>query len=164
MLTICILRVLRLSPAGNGGCPFTQVRLSSKSHPCRFYSALQGRTQAGWLRWKGGVGGSQLGGEVEGAPLLPWRWAPRLLSLGRGARAACACVWRRTFPRAPGGAGWSPQAKTQSQLQLVGRKRPLPLYSCFTFPQEEDTATPSALPVTLLENQGYKEGALDRDA
>lgn len=107
--------MLRLSRAGNGDCPVTQVRLSSKSHPCRFYSALQGRAQAGWLRWKGGVGGSQLGGEVEGAPLLPWRWAPRLLSLGRGARAACACVCGDgLFPEHREGQGGAPRPRPRA--------------------------------------------------
>lgn len=69
---VCMLRMLRPSRTGNGGCPFTQVRLSRERHPCRFYNALQERAQAGWLRWEWGLEGSQLGGEVEGALMLPW--------------------------------------------------------------------------------------------
>lgn len=52
----CRLCMLKLSRAGDGDCPFTQVWLSGERHPCRFYSALQGRTS-----WLAVLGGGEVG-------------------------------------------------------------------------------------------------------
>lgn len=70
-----------------------------------------------------------------------WLWVP--LSFGRG---ACACVWRLAFPRAPGGAGWRPGARTQSSPSAWEGNARFLLEAAAPSPR---TKTPP-LPITLL--------------
>lgn len=66
--------------------------------------------------------------------------------LGAAPGPACACVWRLAFPRAPGGAGWRPGARTQSSPGAWEGNARFLLEAAAPSPR---TKTPP-LPITLL--------------
>ena len=101
----------------------------------RFYSALLGRAQAGWLPLRQEAGDRRGGewNEPRGCH-SNWPWVP--LSSGRGP-GACVCLCVATGFSQSSGRGWVEARGQDPELaERVGRKRPFPPGSGCAFPQD----------------------------